>query len=107
MRLMEGDHVGPFNLGKPGEFTMPELAKVVQETIDPNASSVKTPKMTLTSASPTSPVPRSSLAGSQRPPFVRAFPSWSLTSASASWATKTVRPPRPEASKDRNEHKRA
>ncbi|KAF3612674.1 UDP-glucuronic acid decarboxylase 4 [Capsicum annuum] len=37
MRLMEGDHVGPFNLGNPGEFTMLELAKVVQETIDPNA----------------------------------------------------------------------
>nr|GMD50722.1 UDP-glucuronic acid decarboxylase 4-like [Ipomoea batatas] len=28
IRLMEGDHVGPFNLGNPGEFTMLELAKV-------------------------------------------------------------------------------
>ncbi|CAH9129777.1 unnamed protein product [Cuscuta epithymum] len=37
IRLMEGDHVGPFNLGNPGEFTMLELAKVVQDTIDPNA----------------------------------------------------------------------
>ncbi|KAM7467113.1 hypothetical protein LguiB_014675 [Lonicera macranthoides] len=37
MRLMEGRHVGPFNLGNPGEFTMLELAEVVQETIDPNA----------------------------------------------------------------------
>ncbi|GKD59251.1 UDP-glucuronic acid decarboxylase 2-like protein [Tanacetum coccineum] len=37
MRLMEGEHVGPFNLGNPGEFTMLELAKVVQDTIDPNA----------------------------------------------------------------------
>ncbi|XP_018825586.1 UDP-glucuronic acid decarboxylase 4-like [Juglans regia] len=37
MRLMEGDHVGPFNLGNPGEFTMLELAQVVQETIDSNA----------------------------------------------------------------------
>nr|GMD76610.1 UDP-glucuronic acid decarboxylase 4-like [Ipomoea batatas] len=36
-QLMEGDHVGPFNLGNPGEFTMLELAKVVQDTIDPNA----------------------------------------------------------------------
>ena len=26
--LMENDHVGPFNLGNPGEFTMLELAKV-------------------------------------------------------------------------------
>ncbi|KAI4371397.1 hypothetical protein MLD38_019638 [Melastoma candidum] len=37
MRLMEGEHVGPFNVGNPGEFTMLELAKVVQDTIDPNA----------------------------------------------------------------------
>ncbi|PKU74100.1 UDP-glucuronic acid decarboxylase 2 [Dendrobium catenatum] len=37
MKLMEGEHVGPFNLGNPGEFTMVELAQVVQETIDPNA----------------------------------------------------------------------
>lgn len=37
MRLMEGEHIGPFNLGNPGEFTMLELANVVQETIDPNA----------------------------------------------------------------------
>jgi hypothetical protein len=26
--LMENDHVGPFNLGNPGEFTMLELAEV-------------------------------------------------------------------------------
>nr|KAJ0189310.1 hypothetical protein LSAT_V11C800453520 [Lactuca sativa] len=37
IRLMEGEHVGPFNLGNPGEFTMLELAKVVQETIDSEA----------------------------------------------------------------------
>ncbi|XP_019181046.1 PREDICTED: UDP-glucuronic acid decarboxylase 2-like [Ipomoea nil] len=37
IRLMEGDHVGPFNLGNPGEFTMLELAKVVQDTIEPSA----------------------------------------------------------------------
>ncbi|WOL04033.1 UDP-glucuronic acid decarboxylase 2-like [Canna indica] len=37
MKLMEGEHVGPFNLGNPGEFTMLELAKVVQDTIDSNA----------------------------------------------------------------------
>ncbi|XP_020082380.1 UDP-glucuronic acid decarboxylase 1-like, partial [Ananas comosus] len=36
--LMEGDHIGPFNLGNPGEFTMLELAKVVKETIDPSAT---------------------------------------------------------------------
>ncbi|ONK76993.1 uncharacterized protein A4U43_C02F2010 [Asparagus officinalis] len=38
MALMEGDHVGPFNLGNPGEFTMLELAEVVKETIDPTAT---------------------------------------------------------------------
>jgi hypothetical protein len=26
---MEGEHVGPFNLGNPGEFTMLELAQVL------------------------------------------------------------------------------
>ncbi|KAG0465140.1 hypothetical protein HPP92_019304 [Vanilla planifolia] len=40
MALMEGDHVGPFNLGNPGEFTMLELAEVVKETIDPSATVV-------------------------------------------------------------------
>ncbi|XVF76572.1 hypothetical protein PTKIN_Ptkin13bG0276500 [Pterospermum kingtungense] len=35
--LMEGDHIGPFNLGNPGEFTMLELAEVVKETVDPSA----------------------------------------------------------------------
>ncbi|KAK4380043.1 hypothetical protein RND71_001905 [Anisodus tanguticus] len=33
MRLMEGNHVGPFNLGNPGEFTMLELTKVLPKTI--------------------------------------------------------------------------
>lgn len=28
MALMDGDHIGPFNLGNPGEFTMLELAEV-------------------------------------------------------------------------------
>ncbi|KAL6987526.1 UDP-glucuronic acid decarboxylase 1 [Sarracenia purpurea var. burkii] len=36
--LMEGEHVGPFNLGNPGEFTMLELAEVVKETIDSGAT---------------------------------------------------------------------
>ncbi|KAL3622675.1 UDP-glucuronic acid decarboxylase 1 [Castilleja foliolosa] len=36
--LMEGEHVGPFNLGNPGEFTMLELAEVVKETIDHSAT---------------------------------------------------------------------
>ncbi|CAH9114034.1 unnamed protein product [Cuscuta europaea] len=36
--LMEGEHVGPFNLGNPGEFTMLELAEVVKKVIDPRAT---------------------------------------------------------------------
>ncbi|KAG6580569.1 UDP-glucuronic acid decarboxylase 1, partial [Cucurbita argyrosperma subsp. sororia] len=36
--LMEGEHIGPFNLGNPGEFTMLELAQVVKETIDPTST---------------------------------------------------------------------
>ncbi|XP_052173650.1 UDP-glucuronic acid decarboxylase 1 [Diospyros lotus] len=38
MALMEGEHIGPFNLGNPGEFTMIELAEVVKETIDSSAT---------------------------------------------------------------------
>ncbi|XP_058077283.1 UDP-glucuronic acid decarboxylase 5 [Magnolia sinica] len=33
---MEGDHTGPINIGNPGEFTMMELAKTVQELINPS-----------------------------------------------------------------------
>ncbi|PKU75759.1 UDP-glucuronic acid decarboxylase 1 [Dendrobium catenatum] len=36
--LMESEHIGPFNLGNPGEFTMLELAEVVKETVDPSAT---------------------------------------------------------------------
>ncbi|OIW05093.1 hypothetical protein TanjilG_06229 [Lupinus angustifolius] len=36
--LMDGEHIGPFNLGNPGEFTMLELAQVVKETIDSSAT---------------------------------------------------------------------
>eukprot|EP00271_Cylindrocystis_brebissonii_P014429 TRINITY_DN35784_c0_g1_i1.p1 TRINITY_DN35784_c0_g1~~TRINITY_DN35784_c0_g1_i1.p1 ORF type:complete len:428 (-),score=73.80 TRINITY_DN35784_c0_g1_i1:387-1670(-) len=39
MALMDNDeHIGPFNLGNPGEFTMLELAEVVKQTIDPKAT---------------------------------------------------------------------
>lgn len=33
MRLMDGEHVGPFNLGNPGEFTMLELAEVLFDNL--------------------------------------------------------------------------
>ncbi|XP_072976544.1 UDP-glucuronic acid decarboxylase 6-like [Typha angustifolia] len=35
IRLMEGNHTGPINIGNPGEFTMMELADTVKELIDP------------------------------------------------------------------------
>lgn len=38
MALMGGEHIGPFNLGNPGEFTMLELARVVKDTIDSNVA---------------------------------------------------------------------
>ncbi|KAL1568409.1 UDP-glucuronate decarboxylase [Salvia divinorum] len=36
IRLMEGDHTGPINIGNSGEFTMLELAETVKEMISPN-----------------------------------------------------------------------
>lgn len=38
--VMEGPHVGPFNVGNPGEFTMMELANLVKEVVNPNAEIV-------------------------------------------------------------------
>mmetsp|Transcript_8565 Transcript_8565/g.14727 ORF Transcript_8565/g.14727 Transcript_8565/m.14727 type:complete len:333 (+) Transcript_8565:42-1040(+) len=35
--VMEGSHIGPFNVGNPNEFTMLELAQVVQEVVNPSA----------------------------------------------------------------------
>ncbi|HEY9617345.1 MAG TPA: UDP-glucuronic acid decarboxylase family protein [Microcoleaceae cyanobacterium] len=35
MRLMNGDHLGPVNLGNPGEYTILELAQVIQEMVNP------------------------------------------------------------------------
>ena len=39
-QVMNGAHMGPFNIGNPKEFTMLELAKVVQEVVDPSATIV-------------------------------------------------------------------
>ncbi len=36
MRLMNGDFIGPVNLGNPGEYTILELAETVREMINPN-----------------------------------------------------------------------
>ena len=38
--IMDGPHIGPFNTGNPGEFTMIELANLVKEVVNPNAEIV-------------------------------------------------------------------
>jgi UDP-glucuronate decarboxylase len=43
IRLMNGDFVGPCNLGNPGEYTMLELASKIQQIVDPKASLVYKP----------------------------------------------------------------
>ncbi|NJL81824.1 MAG: SDR family oxidoreductase [Chloroflexaceae bacterium] len=37
MRLMEGDYIGPVNLGNPVEYTILELAQTIQKMVNPNA----------------------------------------------------------------------
>ncbi|NJN76685.1 MAG: SDR family oxidoreductase [Synechococcaceae cyanobacterium RL_1_2] len=37
MRLMNGDHIGPINLGNPGEYTILELAQTIQNMVNPDA----------------------------------------------------------------------
>lgn len=37
MRLMNGEQIGPVNLGNPGEYTILELAKTIQAMVNPNA----------------------------------------------------------------------
>lgn len=38
MRLMNGDHQGPINLGNPDEYTILQLAQAVQQKINPSAA---------------------------------------------------------------------
>ena len=35
IRLMNGEHTGPINIGNPGEFTIRQLAELVRERINP------------------------------------------------------------------------
>ena len=35
LKLMEGEHTGPMNLGNPGEFTIRQLAELVRERVNP------------------------------------------------------------------------
>ena len=37
MRLMNGEHVGPINIGNPGEYTILQLAETIQKMINPDA----------------------------------------------------------------------
>ncbi|KAL4441845.1 hypothetical protein ABPG77_003761 [Micractinium sp. CCAP 211/92] len=38
VRVMDNEeHIGPFNIGNPGEFTMIELAEMVKKVVNPNA----------------------------------------------------------------------
>ncbi|KAL5996152.1 UDP-glucuronic acid decarboxylase 2 [Asimina triloba] len=41
IRLMEGEHIGPFNLGNPGEFTMLELAKSSSPCCEPDLNRLR------------------------------------------------------------------
>jgi UDP-glucuronate decarboxylase len=36
IRLMNGNHTGPINIGNPGEFTIRQLAELVRDRIDPS-----------------------------------------------------------------------
>lgn len=38
IRLMNGDYIGPVNLGNPGEYTILELADKIQQMINPDAN---------------------------------------------------------------------
>ncbi|MEN9517863.1 MAG: hypothetical protein RLZZ381_451 [Cyanobacteriota bacterium] len=37
MRLMNGEHLGPINIGNPGEYTIQQLAETIQKMINPDA----------------------------------------------------------------------
>ncbi|MGB3207204.1 MAG: UDP-glucuronic acid decarboxylase family protein [Crinalium sp.] len=43
MRLMNGDHIGPINLGNPDEYTILELAQKIQQMINPDAEIIYKP----------------------------------------------------------------
>ncbi|MBC8121124.1 MAG: SDR family oxidoreductase [Gemmatimonadaceae bacterium] len=43
MRLMEGPHVGPINVGNPNEFTILQLAEAVRDLVNPDAEIVFKP----------------------------------------------------------------
>jgi UDP-glucuronate decarboxylase len=43
IRLMNGDYLGPINLGNPGEYSIRELAQTIQEMVNPAAKLIYKP----------------------------------------------------------------
>lgn len=43
IRLMNGDHTGPINLGNPGEYTILQLAQAIQQMVNPDAEIIFKP----------------------------------------------------------------
>jgi UDP-glucuronate decarboxylase len=43
IRLMNGNYIGPVNLGNPGEYTILQLAQTIQDMIDPTAKLIFKP----------------------------------------------------------------
>jgi UDP-glucuronate decarboxylase len=43
IRLMNGGHTGPINIGNPGEFTIRQLAELVRDRINPRLELVTLP----------------------------------------------------------------
>jgi UDP-glucuronate decarboxylase len=43
IRLMNGEHIGPINIGNPGEYTILELAQTIQKMVNPDAELIYKP----------------------------------------------------------------
>ena len=43
IRLMNGDYIGPVNIGNPGEYTILQLAKTIQQMVNPDSELVFKP----------------------------------------------------------------
>ncbi|GFE69666.1 UDP-glucuronic acid decarboxylase family protein [Chroococcus sp. FPU101] len=43
IRLMNSDYIGPINIGNPGEYTILELAQIIQDMINPSAELIFNP----------------------------------------------------------------
>tara|TARA_B100000676_G_scaffold224446_1_gene221839 strand:- start:322 stop:750 length:429 start_codon:yes stop_codon:yes gene_type:complete len=43
IRLMNGSHTGPMNIGNPGEFTIRQLADLIREKVNPDLQLIEKP----------------------------------------------------------------